>query len=139
MSYLLTVAIVTLVFGLILLFSPGFLKRLGDICNRVILYLDNKLEPFKVWVGLVLIAVGAWLLYVVVQYPELNYLSSIWIISMAFGLLFLFFPNWLSWLSKVSNKVVFSTDDVVIGARKIIGVVLLIICVYIFYGAYAAM
>ncbi|MFH1347492.1 MAG: hypothetical protein ABIH22_02270 [Candidatus Margulisiibacteriota bacterium] len=137
MGYLLTFAIVTLVFGLILLFTPNFLMRLGDICNRVILYLDNLLAPFKVWVGLILLVAGAWILYVVIRYPEITNLDAVWVISLAFGLLYLFFPNWLSWLSQVSNKIIFSTDDVVIGARKIVGVVLLIVSIYIFYGAYA--
>jgi len=55
---------------------------------------------------------------------------------LGFGLLFLFFSNWLAWLSNVSNKVIFSTDDVVIGSRKIVGVVLLIASFYIIYAAY---
>ena len=137
MVYLLISGIVALLFGLMLLFTPNFLGGVGDVCNRVIMYLDEKLQPFKLWLGLLLVAVGAWLLYVVAKYPELGYLNSVWIVCMFFGLLFLFLPHWLTWLSSVSNKVVFSTDDVVIGSRKIIGIVIIIVSIYILYGAYA--
>ena len=54
-------------------------------------------------------------------------------VAIAFGLLLLFFPGWLSWLSKASNAVLFSTDDLVSGARKTFGVILIIISFYIFY------
>lgn len=137
MAYLLTAAIITLLFGLIFLFTPNFLTSLGTVLNRVVLYLDEKLSPVKMLVGIVLILVGAWVMWTVARYPELSYLSALWIICLAFGLLFLFFGNWLSWLSDVSNKVIFSTDDVVVGSRKIFGVILLIASVYIFYAAYA--
>jgi hypothetical protein len=136
MVYLMTLAIISLVFGLLLIFTPKLLLNIGNVANSVVLYLDEKLQPMRVVVGIFLVLVAAWLIYVVVKYPELSYLNALWLISLGFGLMFLFFPNWLSWLSNVSNKVVFSTDDVVIGARKIIGVVLVIASVYIFYGAY---
>ncbi len=135
MGYLLTLAIISLVFGLILLFTPNFLMRLGQVCNKIVLYLDEKLQPIRVWVGILLMLVGGWLLYVTIQYPELAYLNALWLVCLGFGLLFLFFSNWLSWLSNVSNKVIFSTDDVVIGSRKIVGVLLLIASFYIAYSA----
>jgi hypothetical protein len=136
MVYLLTLAIVSLVFGLLLIFTPKLLVNVGNVANSVVLYLDDKLQSIKAAVGILLVLVAAWLIFVVTKYPELSYLNALWLISLGFGLLFLFFANWLTWLSNVSNKVVFSTDDVVIGARKIIGVVLVIASVYMFYGAY---
>lgn len=136
MGYLLALALISLVFGLILLFMPNLLMRLGEVCNKIILFLDEKLQPVRIWVGIVLILIGGWLLYVAIQYPELSYLNAVWLICLGFGLLFLFFSNWLTWLSNVSNKVIFSTDDVVIGSRKIVGVVLLIASFYILYSAY---
>jgi len=137
MGYLITIGVIVLVFGLSLLFTPNALGKIGEISNRIILYLDEKLQPAKLWIGLVLIAVAAWLLYVVAKYPELNYLNAVWIISLFFGLLFVFLPNWLAALSNVSNRIVFSTDEVVMGSRKIFGIILLIISIYIFYAAYA--
>ncbi|MEE8637516.1 MAG: hypothetical protein V3T21_00565 [Candidatus Margulisiibacteriota bacterium] len=137
MGYLFALGSIILVFAVILLFAAKFLGKLGEVCNRVVLYLDEKLQPIKVWIGLLLIAVGGWLLYVVANYPELGYLTSIWIICLLFGLLFLVLPNWLSWLSNLSNKIIFSTDEVVMGSRNIIGIVVLIISIYVFYAAYA--
>ena len=137
MGYLVLLGLVILFFALFLLFMPNFLGKLGGLCNRVILYLDEKLQPIKVWIGLLLVAVGGWLLYVVANYPELWYLTAVWMICMLFGLLFLVLPNWLSWLSNLSNKIILSTDEVVMGSRKIIGIVLLIISIYVFYAAYA--
>lgn len=137
MGYLIAAGIVVLLFGLSLIFTSDFLKKLVDTTNKVIVYLDEKLQPVKLWVGLLLVVIAAWLLYVVANYPDLGYLTSVWVICLFFGLLFLFLPNWLSTLSNVSNKIIFSTDDVVLGSRKIIGIVLLIISIYIFYAAYA--
>jgi hypothetical protein len=136
MEYLLTSGILSLLLGLLLLFSPALLGRVGEIANRIILYLDEKLQAIRIWAGLFLVVAGGWILYILARYPELSYLNSIWIICLVFGLLFLFMPNWLSWLSKVSNNVIFSTDDVVMGFRKIIGIILIIVGIYIFYGVY---
>ncbi len=137
MGYLVAIGIIVLVFGLSLLFTPTALGKIGEMCNRIVLYLDEKLQPVKVWIGLILIAVAAWLLYVVAKYPELSYLNAVWIISLFFGLLFVFLPNWLAALSNVSNRIIFSTDEVVMGSRKIFGILLLIISIYILYAAYA--
>ncbi|KPJ69879.1 hypothetical protein AMJ44_02120 [candidate division WOR-1 bacterium DG_54_3] len=139
MEYLIAAGTISLLFGLLLLFAPIFLGNLGAICNRVLIYLDEKLEPVKVWIGITLIIVGGWLLYVSANYPEVYYLPTFWIICFVFGLLFLFFPHWLSWLSNISNRVIFSTDEVVMGARKLVGIVLLIIGIYIFYMVYVIM
>ena len=136
MEYLIASGAVSLLFGLFLLFAPIFLGKLGEICNRVLLYLDEILEPIKVWAGLLLLIIGGWVLYVSANYPEIVHLPPVWIICLAFGLLFLFMPNWLAWLSTVSNKVIFSTDEVVMGSRKIVGIVLLIIGIYIYYMLY---
>ena len=136
MEYLIASGSIALVFGLLLLFAPVFLGSFGALCNRVLMYLDEKLEPIKVWIGLFLLIVGGWVLYISANYPELGYLVAVWMICFIFGLLFLFFSNWLSWLSTISNRVIFTTDEVVMGARKLVGIVLLIISIYIFYMAY---
>jgi len=56
-------------------------------------------------------------------------------ISIAFALLFLFSPGLLRALSKLSNQVLLSTDEIVLGSRKIVGIVMLIIGGYILYAA----
>lgn len=139
MMFLLISGVVALVFGLCLLFSPAFLGGIGAVFNRVVFFLDKKLAVMKKWIGLGLLVIGAWVLYVAVNYPEAVSLTPIWIMCLAFGLLFLFFANWLTWLSNLSNQMVLSTDEVVMGARKVIGIILIIFSIYIFYASYTLM
>jgi hypothetical protein len=85
-----------------------------------------------------LIVVGAWKLYVIINY-ELGHLWHMhvsWSISILFGILFLLFPAFLKGFSDFSDRVILSTDKVVMGARKLVGIVLIMVSVYIFYGAY---
>jgi hypothetical protein len=107
--------------------------------NRVVFFLDKKLAAMKKWIGLVLLLIGAWVLYVAVGYPEAVSLTPVWIVCLTFGFLFLFFGDWLTWLSNLSNQIVLSTDEAVMGARKIIGIILIIFSIYIFYASYALM
>ncbi|MBI5078864.1 hypothetical protein HZB08_02460 [Candidatus Saganbacteria bacterium] len=138
MGYLLGGGIVSLFFGLLLLVAPGLLGALGSTCNVVVLTLDGWLNRSKVWIGVLLLITGAWMLTVAIQYPGEWYITAAWIVAVAFGLLFLFFPGWLSWLSKVSNAFLFSADEMVSGARRTFGIVLIIVSVYIFYAALLA-
>ncbi len=133
MALLLTCGIISLVFGLLLLASPAILGSLGAICNAVLLTLNGWLMRFRLGIGWALLALGAWMLYVAAQYPS-GYLTAAWVITVGFGLLFTFFPGWLTYLSKVSNAVLLSTDELVMGSRRVVGVVVLIISFYIFYA-----
>ena len=72
----------------------------------------------------------------VFPFGSLWYLNIVAFIALFFGLLFLFFPNGLKFLSDISNTMLVSTDDMVMGARKTIGVLLIILSIYIFYAAY---
>jgi hypothetical protein len=60
-------------------------------------------------------------------------------VPLVFGLLFLFLPGWLSWLSKASNAMLFSTDELAIGWRRVIGIALIVAGLYIFYGIFMSM
>lgn len=134
MSYLLTCGIISLLFGLLLLASPAALGGLGGVVNSVLFTLDGWLMRFRTGIGVVLLALGGWILYVALGYPA-PYLTCAWIVTIAFGLLFLFFPGWLTWLSRLSNAILLSTDDLVMGSRRVTGIVLLIISFYIFYAS----
>jgi len=130
---LLTCGIISLVFGLLLLASSKILGNLGAVCNAVLFILNGWLMRFRLGIGLALLALGVWMLYVATRYPN-EYLTAAWIITIGFGLLFTFFPSWLTYLSKVSNAVLLSTDELVMGSRRIVGVVVIIISFYIFYA-----
>jgi hypothetical protein len=136
MTYMVFAGLVSLFFGLLFLLSPEFLAKMGKACNQTLIVLDHKVDPVKGVVGVIFILLGAWILWMVFPYGELWYLNAIAAISLFFGLLFLFFPAGLKFLSDISNTILLSTDDVVMGARKTIGVLLLILCIYIFYASY---
>ena len=133
MSYLLTCALISLFFALLLLGAPKLLGALGDWANKTLGVFDGWLLGFRLWIGLGLLVLGGWMMYVSVNYPN-PFLTAVWLLTVAFGLLFLLFPGWLKWLSTVSNVVLLSTDDLILGTRRIVGIVLLIVSLYMFYA-----
>jgi hypothetical protein len=84
----------------------------------------------------VLVVIGGWLISVAFGYPSLWYLHIMGVIVLFFGLLYLFLPDWLDWLSSVLDRILLSTDEAVIAARKSLGIILVISAIYVFYSAY---
>jgi hypothetical protein len=138
MEYLLVCGIVSLVFALMLLLGPALLGSLGSVLNAVIFTVNGWTLKYRIWIGLVLLVIGGWIMVVGLNYPA-PYITAAWLVTIAFGLLFLVLPNWLKWLSGISNILLLSTDELVMGARSLIGVVMLVISLYIFYGLYNVM
>jgi hypothetical protein len=135
MAYLWICAIVSLVFGLLFIASPAILGALGSIFNAALFTLNGWLMRYRFWLGLLLVVVGAWLFYIGLQYPEW-YITTAWVVAIVFGLLFLFLPNWLTWLSNASDSVLLSTDNLAMGWRRIIGIALVVAGIYIVYALY---
>ncbi|OGC23668.1 hypothetical protein A2291_04115 [candidate division WOR-1 bacterium RIFOXYB2_FULL_42_35] len=133
MSYIIIAGLVSLFFGLFLVLSPNVVGSLDKFFGKIIISVDEKLDPIKPWIGCLLLLIGAWIMYVALQYPD-SYLTTTWLICLIFGLLFLFLPKWLAWLSKIANTVLFSTHESVMSVRKIIGVALIVVGIYIFYA-----
>jgi hypothetical protein len=138
MSYLWFCALVSLVFGLLLLASPEVMGSLGSVLNSALFVLNGQTMRYRVGIGIVLLVVSAWVFYIGLQYPAW-YLTATWIVALVFGLLYLLLPGWLNWLSKASNALLVSTDDLVIGWRRVIGIVLIVTGIYIVYGIFASM
>ncbi len=136
MVYIWFCAIVSLVFGLVFLASPGLLGSWGKILNVALFALNGQTMRYRVWIGIVLLVIAAWVFYVGMQVPAW-YLTTTWIVALVFALLYLLVPHWLSWLSKASNAMLLSTDDLAIGWRRVIGVILLIAAAYMLYGILA--
>lgn len=132
LSYIVLIGILALFFGLFLLLSPRLVGNLEEFFGKTIIVLDEKLDPVKPWVGVALLLIGAWIMYVGLQYPD-GYLTTVWLVCLVFGLLFLFLPKGLSWLSRLANLVLFSTRESVMSVRKIVGVVLVVVGVYLIY------
>ena len=104
--------------------------------NRPLIYLDQKLRSARILSGLGLVMVGGWLIWVVFSYPQLLYLNIIGIILVLFGMFYLFLPGWLDRISEIMNRSLLSPDEIVIGVRKSLGIIFIIIAIYIFYSAY---
>jgi hypothetical protein len=136
MIYMLMAAgIFALIFGWLLLVSPAIIGKVGEICNRVVFSLDEWFKRNRILVGVALLAVAGWLLLVAGKYSAW-YLDVTWGVAMAFGILFLFFPGWLSWISKASDRVLVSTDELVFGSRRALGILLIVVGLYIFYSVF---
>jgi hypothetical protein len=136
MVYLWFCAIVSLVFGILFLSSPELLGSWGKVLNVALFALNGQTMRYRFWIGLVLLVIAGWVFFVGLQ-TAAWYLTATWIVALVFALLYLLVPHWLSWLSKASNAMLLSTDELAIGGRKVIGVLLLIAAAYIFYGIIA--
>jgi len=136
MEWLIVAAIIGFLIGLLLMFSSEALRVLSDLMNKPLAYLDNMILAVRMPAGIVFIILGGWLISVAFSYPELWYLHLAGALALFFGLVYLFVPQWLSVFSKVSDQLVMPTDEMVLGMRKGIGVVLVIAALYILYVAY---
>ena len=138
MSYLLFCALVGLCFGLLFLISPAVLGKLGAMLNVVLFTLNGQTLRYRFWIGIVLLAIAAWIFYVGLQFP-VWYMVALWMVPLIFGLLFLFLPGWLTWMSKASNAMLLPTDELAIGWRRVIGIALIVAGLYILYGIFMSM
>ncbi|MCU0640537.1 MAG: hypothetical protein MUC35_00425 [Candidatus Margulisbacteria bacterium] len=136
MEWLIVAGIVSLLSGVLLVFSSETLKKLGDLLNTPLGQIDGVLLAARIPAGIALVIVGGWIISVAFAYPELWYLHLVGGLLLAFGLLYLFLAQWLTVLSQLCDQLLLSTDDLVLGTRKSFGVVLIVIALYIFYAAY---
>ncbi len=136
MGWLVTAELVSLLAGVLLLMANKKLSRLGEYFNRPFVYLDNLINGIKIPAGIVLILAGGWFFSVALQYPSLWPLGAVGAFLLLFGIAYLFLPSWLASLSKISNQLLFSTDDFVMGARRSIGIILIVCALYIFFAVY---
>ena len=128
--------IVAVIFGLILMLSANILGKAGEVGNKTLLVLDEKISPLRLFIGAMLLILGVWMLVNVFSYPQFWYINIIGVLAIFFGLLFMVFPHSLEVLSNIFNTVLLSTDEIVLAIRKIVGIVLLIAGSYILYAAY---
>jgi hypothetical protein len=136
MEWLIVAGILSLLTGVLLVFSSETLKVIGDIMNKPLGHIDSAVLSVRIPAGIVLVIVGGWVISVAFGYPELWYLHLVGGIILLFGLLYLFLAQWLSVISRIADQLLLSTDDLVLGTRKSFGVVLIVIAIYIFYSAY---
>jgi len=138
MEWLIASGVVSLFMGIILLFSGATLRTIGEILNRPVAYIDGIVTAIRLPAGIALVIVGGWVISVAINYPMLWYLHLLGIINLFFGLVYLFLPQWLEMLSRMADQLLLSTDELVLGTRKSLGVILIVVAIYIFYAAYLA-
>jgi len=136
MGWLVTAELISLLAGVLLLIADKKLHTLGEFLNKPLFYFDNLINGIKIPAGIALVLVGGWIISVAFQYPALWALGVAGAVLLLLGLLYLFFPVWLVSLSSISNQLLFSTDDFVMGARKSIGIILIVCALYIFFAVY---
>jgi len=133
MIYVLASAVISLLFGVLLLvLPPSFWGKLSQIFNRPVLAVDAKLRTLNFVAGFLLLVIGTWDLFLALQYPNLWQLHLLGVPLVIFGLLYIFAPNWIIWLSAVSDKIVITFDKIAIASRISLGIVLIMAAIYIF-------
>ncbi|MFA5113642.1 MAG: hypothetical protein WC529_05025 [Candidatus Margulisiibacteriota bacterium] len=136
MEWLITAGIVSLLTGILLVFSSDTLQKIGEVLNKPIASIDGAVMGIRLPAGIALVIVGGWIISVAFGYTSLWYLHLIGALILFFGLLYLFLPQWLGIVSRVADQLLLSTDELVLGTRKSFGVVLIVVAIYIFYSAY---
>jgi hypothetical protein len=136
MAFLIVSAAVTFLTGVFLFFAGESVKKVSDFLNRTIFHLDEALCSARLASGLILLLLGGWIAYTGAAYPDFWYLKLAGWIIVVFGLLYLFFPSWLGAISEVADRIMLSTDELVLNIRKVSGVVLVLISFYIFYSVF---
>ena len=139
MGWLVAAEIISLLTGLFLLLADNNVHKLSVLLNKPVFYLDDLVSTIKLPAGIALLIIGGWLVSVALAYAQLWFLSLMGAVVILFGLLYLFLPDWLAPLSNISDKFIFSTDDFVLGARKSIGIILIVCALYIFFAVYLSL
>ncbi|HVN67107.1 MAG TPA: hypothetical protein VMT55_01955 [Candidatus Sulfotelmatobacter sp.] len=133
MGWIIAAIMIVLVVGLGLLFI-GRSQAPAWALDQTIAYIDEKISSVRVVAGIVLVIIGGWFISIAFNYAALWYFLPVGLIVIFFGLLYLFLPGWLPLLSKIADQNVFSADEYVYAARKMIGIVLAVAAAgYIIY------
>ena len=125
--------IVSLVFGLVLLLFPKYLKGLSAVVDRYLFVLDEYLRPYQKPAGFILLVVGGIMVIINLLYPALSLiLAPVWVIAILFGLLFVAMPDRLKSITAVADAKVVDTDEYVQKSSRFVGIILLIAGLYMF-------
>ncbi|MCU0640821.1 MAG: hypothetical protein MUC35_01890 [Candidatus Margulisbacteria bacterium] len=121
-------------FGFLFLLLPlGFWRWLNALCNLPLFHVEVSLRRHNLVFGLLLIAGGGWIIHSLWDYPG-YYLGFVagGALIIAVGLLYLFWPDWMLRLSRLSDQDVLLMDRIALSSRFSLGIVLLLVSVYIF-------
>ena len=136
MTLLLIVGTLSVLFGLILLIYPSGLISLYKAADQIVVMVDEALKKQRIVTGLLLLAVAGWIGYLSFVMAEAAVLHPIWMIALAFGLMYLLAPGWLKSLSQMLDSGVFNTNDYVMSRAKSFGLFFIIAGLYILVAIY---
>ena len=136
MTLLLIVGTLSVLFGLILLIYPSGLISLYKAADQIVVMVDEALKKQRIVTGILLLAVAGWIGYLSFVMAEAAVLHPIWMIALAFGLMYLLAPGWLKSLSQMLDSSVFNTNDYVMSRAKSFGLFFIIAGLYILVAIY---
>ncbi|MBU0630805.1 MAG: hypothetical protein KKC80_07835 [Candidatus Margulisbacteria bacterium] len=137
MIYLISAGLISLVFGVLLLFLPSMCKMVCRSCDMTVFDVDKFTADYRMIFGGLLLIVAIFIGGMAFLFPQLSTLHLFWLVSLIFGLLFLVLPEQLAKISVVANRLVFNTDSSLTAYCKIVAVVLVLAGLYILYIAFA--
>jgi hypothetical protein len=137
MVFILTAGIFGFVLGLLLTFFPSLLEQLNLICDRVLLYLDEKLYAARIPAGIIIALLGLWILSSSKPNPLVagELLAAGSIVVIVLGLLLLVSPKLVVKLSEWGNTMLVTSDALIIKARTTAGIVILLISIFLLFIA----
>jgi hypothetical protein len=126
----------SILIGLLLLIYPAGLISIYQAADQIVVKVDEALKQQRILTGLLLLAVAGWIGYLCFAMPEAAILHPVWVIALAFGLMYLLAPGLLNSLSQMLDQSVFNTNDYVMSRAKSFGLFFIIAGLYILVAIY---
>jgi hypothetical protein len=130
---LLISGLISLIFGILFLIAPSeFWQKVMKLFNKPVLFVEMGLRAYHFPVGFIFLVLGTWLIFLVIADPVLWFFHIVGIAFVIAGLLYIFVPDWLLWISNLSGREIITFDQIAIASRTSLGVVLILVAIYIF-------
>ena len=130
MIIILTIGIISAIFGLLMIFSPDLILKVEKQANRLFMT-DTAFLKNRIPIGILMLIVSIFLLYTYTTEPALVILVT-GIIAAIFGVLLIFSPNTILTVERRANKL-YMTDAFFLKHRHLIGVFLIVASIYMIY------
>tara|TARA_B100000003_G_scaffold199342_1_gene205104 strand:- start:65 stop:487 length:423 start_codon:yes stop_codon:yes gene_type:complete len=130
MIIILSIGVISAVFGLLMIFSPDLILKVERQANRLFMT-DTAFLKNRIPIGIIMLFVSVFLLYTYTTEPALVILVT-GIIAAIFGLLLIFSPNTILTVERRANKL-YMTDAFFLRNRYLIGFILIISSIYMIY------
>ena len=130
MIIILTIGIISAIFGLLMIFSPDLILKVERQANRLFMT-DTAFLKNRIPIGILMLIVSIFLLYTYTAEPALVILVT-GIIAAIFGVLLIFSPNTILTIERRANKL-YMTDAFFLKHRHLIGVFLIVASIYMIY------